>query len=211
MDHDEWDDQLRDAYRRPLAGEESARERVIERLRDEPAPRRSRWSGWWMDPDAIRVRPLLAIASLIAVLAIGAGGGAWWAASRDASIGSARGATVIAKANARGATVIAKANARGAGALAASTAVTFVFRAPGASRVALVGDFNGWDPDATPLKRATLGDTWIAQVTLERGLHAYAFVIDGSDWAADPSAPLAPEASFGRRNSLVVVGEGGAL
>ena len=51
----------------------------------------------------------------------------------------------------------------------------------------------------------------LAQVPLERGLHAYAFVIDGSDWAADPSAPLAPEASFGRRNSLVVVGEGDPL
>src|SRR3989441_125717 len=200
MGHDEWDDQVRDAYRRPIAGEERARERVIARLRQEPAPRRSRWSGWWIDPDAIRVQPLLAVTSLIAVLGIGAGGGAWWAASRGASTGSPRSTTVIA-----GPT------ARGAGALAVSTAVTFVFRAPGASRVSLVGDFNGWDPEATPLKRATLGDTWIAQVPLERGLHAYAFVIDGSNWAADPSAPLAPEASFGRRNSLVVVGEGDPL
>ena len=35
----------------------------------------------------------------------------------------------------------------------------------------------------------------------------YAFVIDGRDWAPDPSAPLAPVATFGRRNSLLVVGE----
>jgi len=153
-----------------------------------------------MDPDAIRVRPLLAVASLIAVLAIGIGAGAWWAASRGGSIASARNSTAIAQRT-----------ARGAGVVAMPTAVTFVFRAPGASRVSLVGDFNGWDAEATPLKRATLGDTWIAQVPLERGLHAYAFVIDGSDWVADPSAPLAPEASFGRRNSLVVVGEGNAL
>jgi 1,4-alpha-glucan branching enzyme len=90
-------------------------------------------------------------------------------------------------------------------------AVTFVFRAPGASRVSLVGDFNGWDPEAMPLRRAALGDTWIAQVRLEHGLHAYAFVIDDTDWSADPSAPLAAEASFGRRNSVVVVGEGDAL
>ena len=92
-----------------------------------------------------------------------------------------------------------------------STAVTFVFRAPGASTVTLVGDFNGWDPDATPLRRAALGDAWIAQVPLARGLHAYAFVIDGREWAPDPSAPLAPEATFGRRNSVLVVGEGGTL
>ncbi|PYM05001.1 MAG: hypothetical protein DMD82_12670 [Candidatus Rokuibacteriota bacterium] len=201
MDHDDrWDDQVRDAYRRPIAGEERAREQVIARLREEPAPRRSRWSGWWMDPDAIRMRPLLAVASLIMVLGIGAGAGAWWAASRGASIGSPRSTTVVARQT-----------ARGIGAFTGATAVTFVFRAPGASRVSLVGDFNGWNPEATPLRRATLGDTWIAEVPLERGLHAYAFVIDGSDWAPDPSAPLAAEASFGRRNSLVVVGEGGPL
>jgi hypothetical protein len=153
-----------------------------------------------MDPDAIRVRPLFAVSSLIAVLAVGAGGGAWWASSRGASVGSPPSPTVFARPT-----------ARGAGERVGPTAVTFVFRAPGASRVSLVGDFNGWDPEATPLGRSTLGDTWIAQVPLERGLHAYAFVIDGSDWAADPSAPLAAEASFGRRNSLVVVGEAGPL
>jgi hypothetical protein len=49
------------------------------------------------------------------------------------------------------------------------------------------------------------------RIALERGLHAYAFVIDGRDWAPDPSAPLAPVATFGRRNSLVVVGEDAAL
>jgi 1,4-alpha-glucan branching enzyme len=92
-----------------------------------------------------------------------------------------------------------------------SKAVTFVFRAPGATSVSLVGDFNGWNPDAMPLKRAALGDTWITQVPLERGLHVYAFVIDGSDWKTDPSAPLAPVASFGRRNSLMLVDEEGAL
>ena len=67
------------------------------------------------------------------------------------------------------------------------------------------------DPDATPLARATTGEIWIAQVPLEHGLHAYAFVIDGRDWAPDPSAPLAPVATFGRRNSLLVVGEDQAL
>jgi hypothetical protein len=197
MEHDDrWDQEVRDLYQRPMAGEEHARERVSARLRQEPAPRRSR-ADWWIDPDAIRVRPLLAVASLIAVLAIGAWGGARWAASRGVSPRFSPARTVAA------------ARVRDTG--AERMAVTFVFRAPGASRVSLVGDFNGWDPKATPLRRASLGDTWIAQVRLERGLHAYAFVIDGSDWSADPSAPLAAEAIFGRRNSVVVVGEGDAL
>jgi hypothetical protein len=187
---DRWDDLVRDAYRRPIAGEEQARQRAIARLRREPPPTRSPWTlAWWVDAGTLRVRPWVAAASVVAVLALGAWGGAWWAGKRVATR-----ETPVA-----------------VGIAGAPTSVTFVFRAPGASRVALVGDFNGWDPEATPLKRATLGDTWTAQVPLPRGLHAYAFVVDGRDWAPDPSAPLAAEATFGRRNSVLVVGEGGAL
>ena len=117
-------------------------------------------------------------------------------------MGSSRGATVVAP---------SPATRRSGNVLVEPQAVTFVFQAPGASRVSLVGDFNGWDPDATPLARATTGEIWTAQVPLEHGLHAYAFVIDGRDWEPDPAAPLAPVATFGRRNSLLVVGEDQAL
>jgi len=186
---DRWDDEVRDAYRGAIEGEEQARERALMRLRREPTPRRGSTSAWWRDPDALRIRPWAAAASLLAVLAIGAWGGAWWMASRGGHAGRPAIATLPSDA----------------------TAVTFVFEAPGASRVSLVGDFNGWDPKATPLAHASTGDAWTVRVALERGLHAYAFVIDGRDWAPDPSAPLAPVATFGRRNSLVVVGEDAAL
>ena len=97
MDHnDRWDDEVREAYRHPIADEEQARERVIARLREEPAPRRTPWAGWWMDPDAFRLRPLLAVASLIAVLGIGAWGGAWWAmSSRGVPAVSSSAGTVV--------------------------------------------------------------------------------------------------------------------
>jgi len=181
---DGWDDEVRDAYHRPIEGEEQARARAIDRLRRESA-RPSRVGAWWADPNALTVRPWVAAASLLVALVIGAWGGARWITSRGASAPTPAIATVATE----------------------PTAVTFVFRAPGASRVTLVGDFNGWDPTATPLKRAATGDSWTARVPLARGLHAYAFVIDGRDWAPDPSAPLAPVAVFGRRNSLLVVGE----
>jgi hypothetical protein len=184
---DRWDDQVREAYRRPLPGEEEARERAMARLRREPRVRRGA-VAWWMDPGALRLPPLAAAASVAALLGLGAWAGAAWMRSQS------RSAPPVA-----------------AIAPEPSTAVTFVFRAPGASTVTLVGDFNGWDPDATPLRRAALSDAWTAQVPLPRGLHAYAFVIDGREWAPDPSAPLAPEATFGRRNSVLVVGEGGTL
>jgi len=198
-DDDRWDDAVRAAYHHPLAEESEARERALARLRRESSTRPRGRHGWWLDPEALSVRPLVAAASLVAVLAAGLWAGAWWAAARS-------GAPAASGVHPEMRHAMAGGDARNE-----LTTVTFVFRAPGASRVCLVGDFNGWDADATPLRRAALGDLWTAQVPLQRGLHAYAFVIDGSDWSFDPSAPLAPEATFGRRNSVVVVGEGEAL
>src|SRR5262245_33303504 len=86
-DDDRWDDEVREAYQRPLAGEAQARDRALARLRREGAQGPRGNGGWWMDPDAMRIRPLLAAASLIVVLAIGAWGGAWWAAARRAPAG----------------------------------------------------------------------------------------------------------------------------
>lgn len=83
--------------------------------------------------------------------------------------------------------------------------VEFVFVAPAAKNVALVGDFNGWDATATPMRRTDGRTTWSASVPLAAGRHVYAFVIDGSDWVTDPQAPLSPEQWFGQRNSVVVV------
>ena len=69
---DRWDDEVRDAYHRPIEGEAQARERAIARLRREARARRSRMGAWWVDPDVLRVRPLVFAASLLAVLVIGA-------------------------------------------------------------------------------------------------------------------------------------------
>ena len=83
--------------------------------------------------------------------------------------------------------------------------VTFALRAPGATSVAVAGDFNGWDAAATPMIHAGSGDLWIARVTVPRGMHLYSFVLDGGEWRPDPSAPLAPDDAFGGRNSVIVV------
>jgi 1,4-alpha-glucan branching enzyme len=85
------------------------------------------------------------------------------------------------------------------------TLVQFVLVAPDARRVALVGDFNDWDPAATPL-RASAGGAWSAAVQLSPGRHRYAFVVDGVRWLADPAAPPAPDDDFGTPGSVVTVG-----
>jgi 1,4-alpha-glucan branching enzyme len=87
--------------------------------------------------------------------------------------------------------------------------VRFALRAPGAGRVALVGDFNRWDPAATPLAPAAGGGPvgeWEVEVPLTPGRHAYAFVVDGGGWVLDPAAPSERDPDFDRRHSVTVVG-----
>jgi Carbohydrate-binding module 48 (Isoamylase N-terminal domain) len=83
--------------------------------------------------------------------------------------------------------------------------VQFVLRAPKASHVTVVGDFNEWDPAATPMARGQ-GGAWTAAIPVAPGRHVYAFIVDGDRWVSDPAAPLAPEDGFGIRNSVIVVG-----
>lgn len=74
-----------------------------------------------------------------------------------------------------------------------------------ASRVAVVGDFNDWDPAATPLRRAPDGGTWIVELRLPPGRYHYTFLIDGRRWARDPSEPRAADSDFGAPVSVLTV------
>ncbi|MFM7052017.1 MAG: AAA family ATPase [Planctomycetota bacterium] len=57
---------------------------------------------------------------------------------------------------------------------------TVVFTQPLSARdVAVVGEFNGWDPAATPLAPSADGTRLEAVVTLPAGSHAYCIVVDG--------------------------------
>ncbi|HEX3867515.1 MAG TPA: isoamylase early set domain-containing protein, partial [Gemmatimonadaceae bacterium] len=86
----------------------------------------------------------------------------------------------------------------------------FVFVAPRAAKVFVVGDFNDWDPTKTPMVRASNDGAWIATLPMRAGRHLYSFVVDGA-WASDPSAPRAPDDGFGHSNSVKIVGRGAAL
>jgi hypothetical protein len=85
------------------------------------------------------------------------------------------------------------------------TLVQFVLVASEARSVALVGDFNDWDPAATPLQ-ATSGGAWSVALRLPLGRHRYAFVVDGVRWIADPAAPPASDDDYGSPGSVVTVG-----
>jgi len=85
--------------------------------------------------------------------------------------------------------------------------VQFVFVAPGAQRVSLVGDFNAWDREATQLRRGgPSGGVWTVSLALPAGRHEYAFVVDGTRWEPDPAATTAVRDDFGVVSSVVSVG-----
>ncbi len=83
--------------------------------------------------------------------------------------------------------------------------VQFVFVAPGAQKVVLVGDFNNWDSAATPLTSEGSPGVWTVSVPLTSGRHQYGFVVDDKEWRIDPNAPKAAEDSYGTPNSVVTV------
>jgi hypothetical protein len=83
--------------------------------------------------------------------------------------------------------------------------VRFVLDAPTAQSVALVGDFNGWSRTATPLDVGEAPGRWTISLTLPSGRHEYAFVVDGEQWVADPTASAMRD-EFGTESSIVRVG-----
>jgi len=82
--------------------------------------------------------------------------------------------------------------------------IAFSLDAPLATRVNLVGDFNNWDPSATPLAKGSAG-RWEAVVTLTPGRYQFTFVVDGHRWVRDPALPQAVGDDFGQPTSVITV------
>ena len=180
--------QFRAAYQRPSAQDEPARERLLSRLAAERGAAPARGVRGWFAVRSFQARPAAVFAAFVAVLAAGV----WLGAKVD------RRATSPVR-------FVREAADPG------TAPVTFMLRAPGATRVSVVGDFNNWDASATPMAHSGSGDLWVLNVRLPRGVHLYSFVLDGSEWRPDPSAPLAADGSFGGHNSVIVVDGAGGL
>jgi hypothetical protein len=170
--------------RTPLPAAE-ARARIVAAARAAGRPRQAGAGlSAWLEPRRFTIRPIAAVAAALALVAAGA--------------------------------LISQWLPRGPAGRSAGTSpvvihpVRFVCAAGSASRVALVGDFNGWDAAATPMRHEPGTGTWTVTVSLPAGWHAYAFLVDGKHWIPDPQAPLAPSDDFGEPRSVVVVGESGA-
>jgi hypothetical protein len=83
--------------------------------------------------------------------------------------------------------------------------VQFVLVAPEARSVAVVGDFNNWGLGDTALVAENHNGVWSVSAPVPAGVHRYAFLVNGEQWVADPTAPRAAGDDFGQPSSALVV------
>jgi len=67
----------------------------------------------------------------------------------------------------------------------------FAVWAPNAEGVSVIGDWNGWDPDADPLRPVGSSGVWAAFVPAARAAHAYKYRIRNGSYQVDKADPFA--------------------
>jgi hypothetical protein len=174
--------------RRPVMVDVAARARLLAAVRSSPKPeRRSRFRAWLIEPRHFAIPPLATLAAAAGLVGIGVISGLLL--NRDGRPTAAeQGSSVVVDSQLPDSPRVVK----------------FVLIAPQAARVAVVGDFNGWDDTKTPAIRQADG-TWATFVTLRPGRHVYSFIVDGQ-FIPDPTAPFAPDDGFGQKSSVKIVG-----
>lgn len=71
--------------------------------------------------------------------------------------------------------------------------------------LSVVGEFNDWDPLATPLRKRSNG-TRSASVELSAGeSYRFKYLADGGDWFCDPDADATVPNGFDNLDSILVV------
>jgi hypothetical protein len=81
--------------------------------------------------------------------------------------------------------------------------VTLRYENADAQSVAVVGSFNGWSPEAHPMKQKE--GLWELTLSLPPGRYAYRFLIDQRKQVLDPSSRQEEADGYGGKNSVLVV------
>ena len=176
-----------DALRAAEPARPDLTERVMHLVHFDERRSRSVARGWWTRRRTIHIS-YSAVTAVAAAVILGVAG----ALAGRALSGPPNAAHTVASATARTDTV---------------HIVRFVLMAPSASSVSLVGDFNDWQRGATPLRPAGAAGVWAVSVPLPRGLHQYAFIVDGTRWTPDPATSTTVTDDFGTTTSVIAVGD----
>jgi hypothetical protein len=174
--HDEVLRRAVSELRRPVRLDPAVDERALDRIRAEAA-------GWPASPNGYRWGAWIASAAIAAGLLL----------------------AVVLRHSEEPSTVAGSSGAGAAAATGAARPVYLRLDAPASSRVAVVGDFNDWDPAATPLRPIGDRGTWVVELRLKPGRYHYTFLIDGRRWERDPREPRAAESDFGAPVSVLTV------
>jgi hypothetical protein len=164
---------------RPVVLDESFERRVMVRVRRLYAEKRRRGRGWLAIPASISHHPVWTAALAAGVVALTTFG--------------------LLKARPRVEAVAVS---------GAIEPVKFVLVAPSAHSVAVVGDFNNWGLNDSALVATNNQGVWSVTSRVPAGVHRYAFVINGKEWRADPTAPRSSGDDFGLPSSALVVEDG---
>lgn len=176
--------------KRPVVTDPAARARVMAAVRAEPAVRPAPMRRFWsrvLEPRSLHLSPVAGGLLAAGLVGIGVLAGAFTRHDRDVQQGGQSLAGVAQQLPVSRPT---------------DTVMKFVYVGPQASKVSLVGDFNDWDVGKTPMVRSANGGLWTVTLPLKAGRHLYAFVVDGTTWASDPGAPMAPDDGYGHVNSV---------
>ncbi len=84
-------------------------------------------------------------------------------------------------------------------------AITLSHKAPAASELSVVGDFNDWRIGATPMQRAVNGD-WYVTINVSEDVYEYKYVDDAGEYHEDLRNPLKKPNPYGTSNSVLVIG-----
>jgi hypothetical protein len=79
----------------------------------------------------------------------------------------------------------------------------YVPSSPDVKQVTVVGNFNNWNPNDTPLRRQN--GAWSTILVLPPGSYEYMFVEDGERWVTDPLAAQTRDDGFGGANAVIDV------
>ncbi|MFW6139318.1 MAG: isoamylase early set domain-containing protein [Spirochaetota bacterium] len=84
--------------------------------------------------------------------------------------------------------------------------VHLTLKAPEASRVAAVGDWNDWDPSSHRMSDKNGDGVWEITIKVRPGTeYRYQFLINGDKWVPDPNAPMQVNDGFGGADSILQI------
>ena len=204
--HEKWLEDLVGELKKPVTERPERKGRIMERIRAMPHGRPDGSGGairafleWLVRGRTITVSPLSAAACALIVLAAVVLGGRMMRPHLPIDRDEARryGTHIVAREEALRLALAARPG---------ESLVKFVLKSPEASSVAVIGDFNNWDPGASLLRQEGDSGLWTVIVPLPAGRHEYAFMVDGEYWLPDPNAPRTPKDDFDRMNSIMLIG-----